>query len=323
MAQFDHPGSDTRTPTAGKSRAGSDPLVAANPGRRIFLKNGTLILAAAASAMRPAVADDSRVLTTFGLVTDLHYADKPSAGTRYYRETPGKLHEAAIQFRRSQVDFVVELGDLIDAADDVAVEQQYLRTIDREFAAISRDRHYVLGNHCVETLTKPEFLDTVGQSKSWYSFDRGGVHCVVLDACFRQDGQPYGRKNSSWDDANIPPEQLEWLKADLKATAADTLVFVHQRLDVATRHGVRNAAAVRAILESNPGIRAVFQGHSHQNDVTEIAGIPYCTLVAMVEGSGEASSGYSVVTVESGGTIRITGFRRQQSRQWPRRPRTA
>ena len=31
-------------------------------------------------------------------------------------------------------------------------------TCNREFSAISKDRHYVLGNHCVDTLTKDEFL---------------------------------------------------------------------------------------------------------------------------------------------------------------------
>src|SRR5262245_48118577 len=36
---------------------------------------------------------------------------------------------------------------------------------------------------------------------------RGGVHFVVLDACFRDDGKPYERKNSKWTDSNIPAAQ--------------------------------------------------------------------------------------------------------------------
>jgi len=107
---------------------------------------------------------------------------------------------------------------LIDAADSVEAEQRYLTTIDREFSAINSDRHYVLGNHCVDTLKKEEFLGWVGQEKSYYSFDRSGVHFVVLDACFRSDGKPYGRKNSVWTDANIPAAEIDWLEADLKST---------------------------------------------------------------------------------------------------------
>ena len=174
-------------------------------GRRAFLQNGTLLLAAAGTvdaASLFAVEDGKRL--RIGLVTDLHHADKSAVGTRHYRETLGKLAEAAIQFAKDKPAFIVELGDLIDAPDSVEIEQRYLQTINREFAAISQDRHYVLGNHCVDTLTKAEFLAGVEQKQSYYSFDRGEFHFVVLDACFRNDGEPYGRKNSKWNDANIP-----------------------------------------------------------------------------------------------------------------------
>ena len=209
----------------------------------------------------------------------------------------------------------MELGDLIDAAD-VDVEKSYLAKINREFAALCKDRYYVLGNHCVDTLTKEEFLGGVEQDKSYLSFDRGGWHFVVLDACFRSDGQPYGRKNSKWNDANIPPAQLEWLEADLKAASRPTIVFVHQRLDVSNDHGVKNCAAVRKILEQPGRVQSVFQGHSHKNDYKEIAGIHYCTLRAMVEGSGPENSGASLLTLQPDGAIVLKGFREQKSYDW-------
>jgi alkaline phosphatase len=248
--------------------------------------------------------------------TDLHHSDKPPAGTRHYRETLGKLEEAAKQFDQDKPTFVVELGDLIDAADSVETEQRYLKTINREFSAVCKDRHYVLGNHCVDTLKKEEFLGGVEQEKSYYSFDRGGFHFVVLDSCFRSDGEPYGRNNSKWNDANIPVAELEWLNADLRATEKQVIVFAHQRLDVSNSHGVKNNADVRKILETSGKVLAAFQGHSHKNDLKEIGGIHYCTLVAMVEGSGAENSGYSTMYVEPDGTIRITGFRKQNKYLW-------
>ena len=132
-----------------------------------------------------------------GMVTDLHYADKPPAGSRHYRETLRKFEEAAKQFASDGVDFVVELGDFIDAADSLETEKAYLTTMTKPFAATPGQHHYVLGNHCVYALAKGEFLEIVGQPKSYYSFDVGGYHFVVLDACFRSDGQPYGRKTPS------------------------------------------------------------------------------------------------------------------------------
>ncbi len=286
-------------------------------GRRAFLQNGTLLLAAGATVDHSLLfADERRNALHVGLVTDLHHADKPSAGTRHYRETLGKLAEAATQFAKDKVSFVVELGDLIDAADSVKTEQRYLQTINREFSAISKDRHYVLGNHCVDTLTKAEFLDGVEQKQSYYSFDRGEFHFVVLDSCFRKDGEPYGRKNSKWNDANIPAAEVEWLQADLKATSKQTAVFAHQRLDVSNDHGVKNCPEVRKIFEESGKVLAVFQGHSHQNDLKDIGGIHYCTLVAMVEGSGAENNGYSVMEIAPAGTIRLTGFRKQKEYDW-------
>ena len=283
-------------------------------GRRAFLRNGTLLLATAATVDASSLfADENTERLRIGLITDLHHADKPSAGTRHYRETLVKLAEAAAQFEKDKPNFIVELGDLIDAADSVETEQRYLKAINREFSAISKDRHYVLGNHCVDMLTKPEFLNGVEQKESYYSFDRGDFHFVVLDACFRNDGEPYGRKNSKWNDANIPAVEVEWLQEDLKGNNKKTIVFAHQRLDVSNDHGVKNCPEVRKIFEQSGKVLAVFQGHSHQNDLKDIGGIHYCTLVAMVEGTGVESNGYSIMEVATDGTIRLMGFRKQKS----------
>lgn len=285
-------------------------------GRRAFLKNGSLVLAAASLSSGTSFAAVEAPRLRVGLVTDLHYADKPPAGTRHYRETLAKLEEAAAQFQRDQPAFLVELGDFIDAADSVEVEQRYLKTINREFSAICKDRHYVLGNHCVDTLKKDEFLGGVEQKQSYYSFDRGGFHFVVLDSCFRGDGTPYGRKNFQWTDANLPAAEIEWLEGDLQANDKPVIVFAHQRLDVNNNHGVKNNAEVRKVLESSGKVLAVFQGHSHQNDLKDIGGIHYCTLVAMVEGSGAEHNGYSVMEIAQDGTIRVTGFRNQKGYDW-------
>ena len=96
--------------------------------RRAFLKHGTLVLAAASVNATKAVENEEAQHLRVGLITDLHYAEKAPAGTRHYRETLSKLREAAKQFKQDKPAFVVELGDLIDAADSVEVEQSYLKT---------------------------------------------------------------------------------------------------------------------------------------------------------------------------------------------------
>lgn len=289
-------------------------------GRRAFWEGTSLVLLggwAVNQSDAAWAASEIESQVRVGLITDLHYADKPPAGTRHYRETLEKLSEASESLVGSKPRFVVELGDLIDAADSVEVELSYLRIVNKEFAKVCSERHYVLGNHCVDTLHKSEFLEEVEQEQSFHSFDHGDFHFVVLDSCFRSDDQPYGRRNFKWTDANIPGFELEWLKADLMATEKQVIVFAHQRLDVSNDHGVRNNSQVRSVLESSGRVLAVFQGHSHQNELNEIGGIYYCTLVAMVEGSGADNSGYSLLELWTDGTIRVSGFRKQASYRWP------
>ncbi len=295
--------------------AGSESDVGAlRLGRRAWLKGTSLLLLASGTQL--AQANALAVRARVGLVTDMHFADKPAAGTRYYRETLGKLEEAGKRFRDSPIDTLIELGDFIDAAESVELELKYLDEIQRSFRSCVMIVIMSLGNHCVDTLTKEEFLNGVGQEKSFYSFDRNETHFVVLDACFRSDGTAYGRKNFQWTDANIPQEEIRWLKDDLAKTEYPTIVLAHQRLDPSGNHEIKNSAEVRAILEASVRFAWFCKATVTKMTCRIISGIHYCTLVAMVEGSGVDSNGYSILEILDDGTYRLEGFRQQKSYTW-------
>jgi alkaline phosphatase len=283
--------------------------------RRAVLKASFLCLSAHSFSTSLAETAAAPPAVRVGLLTDIHYGDKAPVGTRYYRESLAKMDEAVASFNKEQPAFVVELGDLVDRADTVEQELEWLAAIEKRFAATAVPRHYVLGNHCVDTLTKAEFAAHTSAGKTpHYSFDHAGFHFVILDACYRSDGAPYGRKNSDWQDANIPDAELQWLRDDLAKSTVPVVVFAHQRLDVAGKHSIRNAEAVRALLEQNNRTLAVFQGHSHKNDYQQIKGIHYVTHVAMIEGSGAENSGYSFLEIMPDRSLRLRGFRRQENR---------
>lgn len=291
-------------------------------GRRAFLQHGALLLtgisAAPLSRLAAAAESKQRGAVRIGLVTDLHYADKPPAGSRHYRETLAKLQDAVTQFEKDQPDFVVFHGDLIDSGKSLTQEKKHLETIVKAISAMPFPKNYVLGNHCVDQLTKAEFLQGVGQKESYFSFDRGGYHFIVLDSCFKSDGTPYGRHNFKWTDANVPAPELKWLQADLEKTDLPTIIFAHQPLDLkdTDAHAVKNSSEVRKILEASGKVTAVFQGHSHRNKYSEIGGIHYCTMVAMVEGSGLDNNGYSTLDVYPDGSLVLNGFRKQKDYHW-------
>jgi len=281
-------------------------------GRRAFLRKGALVIGTTALGSWPeAFCEAAKPALRVGLFTDVHYADRPSAGSRYYRESIAKVRECVSQLNEIGVNLVVELGDLIDEAETAEGEIGHLRTIEQEFAKLDAPRHYVLGNHCVWTLTKEQFFANCSAREPHYSFDQGGFHFVILDACYRKDGVPYGNKNFEWTDTDIPPRELDWLKADLDKTAHRTIVFVHQRLDTQGQHAVKSAPLVRRVLEESGKVLAVFQGHHHINDHNLIGGIHYTTMAAVIEGTGLSNSAYSVLDLYNDGSMSVQGFRKQ------------
>jgi alkaline phosphatase len=287
--------------------------------RRAFLYQGTLVFSTAIASpfcLQANILETPKTVLRIGLLTDIHYADKEHAGNRYYRESLGKIVTAADELGKQKLDFLVELGDLIDTVKEPETDKKHLRTINTELQKISDKRYYVLGNHCVETLTKDEFLGEIGQEKSFFSFDRNGYHFIVLDACFRQDGTPYGRNNAHWTDTKIPNMELEWLKTDLKVTKSPVIVFLHQRLDVENQKpiAVKNADQVRTLLEESGKVRLVLQGHEHNGGYKEIAGISYCTLSAVIEGSGLKNNSFSFLEIVENEDWQLHGFLKQKSR---------
>ncbi len=298
--------------------------------RRRFLGSAARLVAAGATFAPSASAlgafldkKDPKPLLRVGLLTDLHYADKPASGTRHYRDSLEKTRPAIRLFNKSKVDLVVQLGDLVDAAPTVEMELAYLTRIEKELAKCRAERHYVLGNHCVTTLTKAEFLASCGLRRkakdAFYSFDKGELHFVVLDACYRADEVSYHRKNFDWTDTEIPGAQRDWLTKDLAAAKRPTIVLVHQRLDVKGHYGVKSAPAVRKILEESKNVLAVFQGHNHVNEHRLIGGIHYITLAAMIEGPAKKKGGnaYAVLACHAGGVLEVDGFDAQKDWSLP------
>jgi alkaline phosphatase len=117
-----------------------------------------------------------------------------------------------------------------------------------------------------------------------------------------------------WKDTNIPPAEIDWLNEDLKSTTKPVFVFNHQQLDCEGDFCVNNAEEVRQLLENSAKTLAVFQGHNHQGHYSQIKGIHYYTLKAMVEGCGSQNNSYAIVTVLNNGSISITGYRKAMTK---------
>jgi len=279
----------------------------------------TGLLAGGIAGCRTPAAGPRRTLRV-GMLTDLHYADREPAGTRFYRESPAKAREAVARLRAGRADLLAVLGDLKDMAkgEPEARTLGHLVAIEAEIRGFGGPTCHVLGNHDMDNISKAQVLDAltntgIPRGRSHYAFSRGGVRFVVLDACFRADGVAYDRGNFDWRDTFVPVGQLAWLEGELRAAREPAIVLAHQRLDAEGDAYVKNSPAVRALLEASGKVLAVFQGHDHAGGYRQVNGIHYYTLKAVVEGSGAENNAYALVEVHPGLDITVTGYRRAVS----------
>lgn len=289
--------------------------------RREFLKSAAMAAGSFYIGSVPGYpkGGSRKVKLSFGIVTDSHYADIDTYGTRYYRESATKMTECIELMNDKEVDFLIHLGDFKNGAPENNIED--LQHIESIYARFDGPRYHVLGNHDMDSNTKSQFQSVVentgiGKDDTYYSFDRKGVHFIVLDPNFRSDGTAYDTGNFHWTDANIPGHQLEWLKNDLANTDNPVILCTHQLLDSDEGdHYVKNAAEVRRLLESHPGVLTVFQGHQHQGQYSQVNNIHYYTLKAMVEGSGEENNSYAIVEILDNLTVMISGYRKAGNKE--------
>jgi len=287
--------------------------------RRDFLRVSALsLLGLTTNGCRtPNAANPARVGLRFGLITDSHYAEADARGSRFYRESLGKVREAVDRLRAEQVDFLAVLGDLKDmvAGESEAQTRSHLVAIEAEVQRFAGPTYHVLGNHDMDNLSKADVLAQlentgIGSNRSYYAFSRGGVRFIVLDATYDQHHRDYDRGKFDWRDANVPPPQLAWLGTELATTREPVVVLVHQRLDGDGATSISNREVVRSRVEASGKVIAVFQGHEHPGAYSLIRGIHYYTLRAVIEGSGETNNAYAIVEITAGLDLVITGYRR-------------
>ncbi|MGB2982575.1 MAG: metallophosphoesterase [Candidatus Bipolaricaulia bacterium] len=273
-----------------------------------------------------AAAEDLDVVR-FGLFTDLHAhdVDSPLDG-KWMTHTEERLTAFVDGMNTWGADFVIQLGDYVngwvvfggDLGDPARIPDILARTEDL-YAKFDGPRYHVLGNHDVYNLSKDEYLDRVSIGETYYSFDVGAIHFIVLDVQFAEDGTDLSHTFTGVG-GFVPKREIAWLREDLAASSQPTIVFVHQMLDEYLEEWgspiVANQAEVQAVLEADEEVIAVFQGHDHDNVHSIIAGIHYVTFEALVDQGSPAS--WALVTLDpSSQTITIEGVGAQADYELP------
>ncbi|MDF1853627.1 MAG: metallophosphoesterase [Verrucomicrobiales bacterium] len=292
--------------------------------RRKFISAATV-----AAVAHPCVRAEEK-LFSIGLIADAQYVDAKPAGIRHYRNSIQKLRNAVNSINKSQVDFSIHLGDLID---------REFKSFDAILAPLSKLEspvYQILGNHDFDVADeqKENVMGKMSMKTSYSSFSKNGFRFVFLDgteiSTFAQpkDSQEHaaamqvlkemkdqGRKNAKPWNAAIGPQQLDWLREQLKgaATASEKVILsCHYPILPDNSHNLWNDREVLSLLDEFPGtVAAWFNGHNHAGNYAERNGVHFVTVQGMVDTPNQNAFGVMDVFP---GTLKIRGSGRVPDR---------
>ena len=219
-------------------------------------------------------------LLVFG---DLHYYGgeentfvSPRKLVKFALPMLDKLIETA---ELEKVDAVVNLGDIIQ---DTNNKEKDIESLEFMFGQLKRFKcpcYSILGNHDMKMMDSAQEVEKIMcYENSKYSLDIDGFHLVFLSTdVFPERGIDRG---GSYKTQTLSEESVEWLKKDLENNTLPCILFTH--FPLAEYDAIKdecmflkNRAEVKAFINEDKNIKAVFSGHQHSPKVVEENGLTH------------------------------------------------
>jgi len=173
-----------------------------------------------------------------------------------------------VQYGAFGSEFGIALGDLL--FDNLTLYDRYQQIMGRAGIPI----WYVPGNHDmdVDAVDEAHHLDTYISyfGPTYYSFDHGNAHFVVLDNVLWLGATPDLATGNYT--GTITAEQMEWLANDLQFVPEDKLIVLNMHIPLvswidrsAPKHMTANRQELYDLLEGRKVL--AFAGHTHTNEV--------------------------------------------------------
>lgn len=207
----------------------------------------------------------------FAVCTDVHQD--------LIHDAEQRLSEFISSSEDNNVDYIIQLGDFCMPKDE---NNAFLNT----WNSFQKPAYHVLGNHDMDISDKETVQQFWGMKQSYYSFDQGDFHFVVLDLNYFMADEKFVSYNNGNYYAHaktrcyISPEQLQWLKSDLENTDKLTVVFSHQSIE--NKDGAKNKDEIFKVFaeanKTNKKVIACFSGHDHSDTHRIIEGVHYVGL---------------------------------------------
>lgn len=250
----------------------------------------------------------SSLLMSFGVGADFHY-DADALNTVDGVPILDAIPPIFARFNQAAVDFII-VSEIVENYVEADID-----AVVGEFDHAKAPIYPIVGNHDDDNGDFAGYINTnhsasVGaecfpDGLSYYSFDVGDGHCVVLDAVNTGDGA---------NQYTMSPTQMAWLEADLLANAdKKTVVFIHPRCSGSYAAGVTlkmyedgagGAAALRAVLEAAGNVVMVVNGHEHSYHFGKVGGIWYLNVNSVYNNSKNCA----IVRIYTDGTVEVERY---------------
>lgn len=257
---------------------------------------------------------------SFGVISDVQYADVETAGKRNYRGTLATLKRTLPYLNAYDLKFTAHLGDLID---------RNFESFDGPISILENSKapvYYVWGNHDFDVADslKQEVGEKMNNKNGYHAFEIGNMVFMVVNGMdVSVGGHPEGTKNheqalqmmaglESSGANNVKPwnggvgkEQLEWMKsivAKAEKEGKKVIAFCHYPLLPENGLHLLNHQEVLDSIGDSPAMVAWFSGHHHSGNYLEDAnGMHHLTFLGMVEAASPALG--AIVTVNKDNLI--------------------
>ena len=176
--------------------------------------------------------------------------------------------------QQEQADLMIPLGDL--AWDELEVHPEVRGAL----GEIGKPWYVVMGNHDINIrATQNRFARESFQyifGPTYYSFDYGEVHFVVLDDV-DYSGWNTKRDEQGITEGRLDARQLQWLANDLALVPKDKLVFLLSHIPIFTKtaaqnpyRNIMNRRDLYALLKKRPHLFAA-SAHTHTIEHVELS----------------------------------------------------
>lgn len=264
---------------------------------------------------------------SFGIIADAQYCNCEETGSRYYRNSLSKLENALEAMNDTDLEFIFNLGDLIDR--DFESFEPVLNILEE-----SRHRIFHLhGNHdySVSDRHKKKIQGILTGRDSYYSFSRQGFRFIALNSCeistysgsnrsaasarkiIARLGSE-GRPNAYEWNGGMSTAQVEWFRSELEEAVMNNenvLVFSHHTVEPAGTHNIFNREEILELISGYDNIIAWFCGHDHSGGYDNFNSTHFIIMHGMVETAD--SNAWAVVELY-GNKLWIKGRGREKNR---------